>query len=88
MNNYDFYFDNNILFLEFKDVSENFMINDIISDIKETFPNKQFDIVAKKNILGYWSAYDYSKNQSIYCGTTSAKTTKEQLKKYLNDKCI
>ena len=86
MNNYDFYFDNNVLFLEFKDVTENFIINDIINDIKVTFLNKQFDIVAKKNILGYWSAYDYSKNQSIYCGTTSAKITKEQIKKYLNDK--
>jgi hypothetical protein len=85
MNNYDFYFDNNILFIEFKDITENIIVNDIIESIKLSFPNKQFDIVAKRNILGYWTADDYLNNKSIYCGTMSLKITKEQIKKYLND---
>lgn len=46
---------------------------------------KSFPFVGFCNILGYYSGYDFNKNQSIYCGTMSEKTTVEQIKQYIKN---
>lgn len=61
---------------------------DLIKGLKESFEssvNKLFPIVLWKNILGYYSAYDFESNCSVYCGTTSQKTSLEQINKYKNE---
>lgn len=44
---------------------------------------KSFPFVGFCNILGYYSGYDFNKNQSIYCGTMNEKTTVDQIKEYI-----
>ncbi len=83
--NYEFYFENNILFIELNDVLNADTIINIYNEIKEGFPNKEIKVVAYKNILGYWAAYVVETGKSIYCGTMSGKTTKEQINKYLEN---
>jgi len=39
-----------------------------------------------KNILGYYSGYDFEEDHSIYCGTLSEKTSIEQVKDYIKRK--
>lgn len=51
----------------------------------ESTLKKSFPFVGFCNILGYYSGYDFNKNQSIYCGTMSEKTTVEQIKEYIKN---
>jgi hypothetical protein len=84
--NYKFHFMDNVLFLEFNTPILNNTIDEAIIDIKETFPHKDITIIAYKNILGYWAAYQINPKHSIYCGTTSLKDTKEKINNFLNNK--
>jgi hypothetical protein len=82
---YKFYFSPGILFLEFKIAINKSIIQDAYNEIKESFPNTEIKVVAYKNILGYWAAYIVKTGKSIYCGTMSLKTTKEQIAKHLEN---
>lgn len=82
---YKFYFDEHTLFIELNDILHADTIMEIYNEIKEGFPNKEIKVVAYKNILGYWAAYVIENGRSIYCGTMSGKTTKEQINKYLEN---
>lgn len=83
---YNFNFEGNVLYITFADSLKENSLSEAIETIYNTFPNKEFSIVAWRNILGYWSAKDLTNNKSIYCGTMSLKSTKESIKKYLNDR--
>lgn len=83
MEDFKFYFGDDTLFLEFKIPINSNSIENAISEVRNTFPNLSFSVVAYKNILGYWSAYHIKTSDSIYCGTMSIKITKENIKKYL-----
>ena len=83
--NYGYYFGNKTLFLEFKNAIHSDTVINTVNEIKEEYPNAEIKIVAYKNILGYWAAYEIETGNSIYCGTMSAKTTKEQINKYLEE---
>lgn len=82
---YKFHFDDEILFLEFNIPIIDKTVDNTIEEVKNTFPDHNFRVVAIKNILGYWSAKDLLSCESIYCGTRSLKSTKEQIKKVLNE---
>ena len=82
---YKFHFGNGILYLEFKIPLQSTTIEEAIKDIRESFPNTNFEIVAYKNIIGYWEAYHLKTNTSIYCGSMSLKDTREKIKKYLEN---
>ena len=45
----------------------------------ENSTGKTYPIVLWKNTIGYYSAYDFEKDCSIYCGTMSEKTSLEQI---------
>lgn len=85
MTNFKFYFEEDILFIEFKSDCSKSCIDEIVQDLVNSFPDKSFKIVAFKNPLGYWAAYLIDSRKSIYCGTQSLKTTKEQIKKYKDE---
>ena len=82
---YTFHFDNGVLYLEFKIALKSDTIEEAIKDIRESFPNTKFEIVAYKNIIGYWSAYNIKSGESIYCGSMSLKDTREKIKKHLEN---
>ncbi len=82
---YGFYFGPGVLFLEFNIPMTGSNVQDAYNEIKESFPNTEIKVVAYKNILGYWAAYVVDTADSIYCGTMSLKTTKEQIAKYLEN---
>ncbi len=83
---YGFFFGPNILFIEMHDVIKVDTIENIYKEIKESFPTTDIKIIAYKNLIGYWAAYEIGTSNSIYCGTMSLKTTKEQISKYLKMK--
>ena len=61
---------------------------DIANKLKEEFENStgnNYPIVLWKNIVGYYSGYDFENNCSIYCGTMSEKTSIEQINEYKNE---
>ena len=61
---------------------------DLVKQYKDEFENstgKKYSIVLWKNLVGYYSAYDFDNNCSIYCGTMSQKTSIEQIKEYKNE---
>lgn len=73
---------NNILIIE----SDDKIDKEIVKQSKESFEkstNKKYSIVLWRNVIGYYSAYDFDKNCSIYCGTMSEKTSLEQINEYL-----
>ena len=82
---YGFYFGPGTLFLEFKVPMTGDSVKDAYNEIKESFPNTEIKVVAYKNIIGYWAAYVVETGNSIYCGTMSLKTTKEQIAKYFEN---
>lgn len=82
--NYGYHFGEKTLFLEFTNVIQKDSISNAIQEVREEFPNSIFEIVAYKNIIGYWAAYYIKSGYSIYCGTTSLKDTKEKINKSLN----
>ena len=83
---YDFSFGDNTLFLEFQIPILSDTVQDAVTYVENTFPNTKFRVVAIKNIIGYWSAYDTENGNPIYCeGTMSKKTTREKIKKYLDN---
>lgn len=82
---YGYFFGNKTLFLEFSDILDSNSVINAIQEVKEEFPNSQIEIVAYKNILGYWAAYYLESGKSIYCGTTSLKDTKEKITKSLKN---
>ena len=60
----------------------------LVKQYKEEFEKstgKNYPIVLWKNTVGYYSAYDFKNESSIYCGTMSQKTSMEQIKKYKNE---
>ena len=85
MEDFKFYFGDDTLFLEFNIPIKSDNVKNAISEIRNTFPNLSFSVVAYKNILGYWSAYHVKTGNTIYCGTMSIKTTKDNIKKYLEN---
>lgn len=73
---------NKILIIEANDR----ITRDLVKQYKKNFENstgKTYPIVLWKNTIGYYSAYDFEKDCSIYCGTMSEKTSLEQIKEYL-----
>lgn len=73
-----------ILIIEAKDQ----ITRDLVKQYKEEFEKstgKNYPIVLWKNTIGYYSAYDFKNESSIYCGTMSQKTSIEQIKKYKNE---
>jgi hypothetical protein len=82
---YGFYFGPGILFLEFKVPMTVDAVQDAYDEVRKSFPNTEIKVVAYKNILGYWAAYIVKTGKSIYCGTMSLKTTKEQIAKHLEN---
>ena len=75
---------NKILIIEANDR----ITRDLVKQYKNNFENstnKKYPIVLWKNTIGYYSAYDFEKDCSIYCGTMSEKTSLEQIKEYLNE---
>lgn len=83
---YNFFFNDNAVYIEFNIPYDKEDTIEAINILKETFPNVSFDIVATKGLTGYWSAFDYSKNKSIYCGSRSLSDTKRKIKEYINGK--
>ena len=73
-----------ILIIEAKD-----QINrELVKQYKQEFENStgnKYPIVLWKTTIGYYSAYDFEKDCSIYCGTTSQKDSMEKIKKYKNE---
>ena len=82
---YEFHFGPNILYLEFKDAMKADSVENAVKEIRESFPNTNIEVVAYKNILGYWPAYHIKSGHSIYCGTRSLKNTRESITKYLEN---
>lgn len=82
---YSFYFGPKTLFLEFHVPMKETSITDAINQVKESFPDTEITVVAYKNIIGYWSAYNIKNKQSIYCGSMSLKRTKDSISNYLNN---
>lgn len=82
---YGYFFGHQTLFLEFTTAIFADSVIDAVKEVKEEFPNSQIEIVAYKNILGYWAAYYIESGKSIYCGTTSLKDTKEKIIKSLEN---
>ena len=73
-----------ILIIEAKDR----ITRDLVKQYKEEFEQStgnKYPIVLWKNTIGYYSAYDFEKDCSIYCGTMSEKTSIEQINKYKNE---
>ena len=73
-----------ILIIEAKDR----ITKDLVKQYKEEFEQStgnKYPIVLWKNTIGYYSAYDFENNCSIYCGTMSEKTSIEQIKTYKNE---
>lgn len=61
---------------------------ELVEQYKEEFENstgKNYPIVLWRNTIGYYSAYDFENNCSIYCGTMSEKTSIKQIKDYKNE---
>lgn len=61
----------------------------IVKELKESFENstnKKYPIILWRNLVGYYSAYDFNNDCSIYCGTLSEKTSLEQIKEYEKNK--
>lgn len=83
---YNFFFDDSAAYIEFNIPYDKSDIIEAISILKETFTSVSFNIVATKGLTGYWSAFDYNKNNSIYCGSRSLGDTKRKIKEYLNEK--
>ena len=88
MNNelgYEFHFFEKVLYLEFSNIIDMTTVREAIDEVRRTFPSTEFDIVSHKGNLGYWSAWDYKNSKSIYCGTRSLASTREQINKYRED---
>lgn len=84
MNNIKHSIKGGILILEFKCKVD----LDLVRQYKELFENstnKTYPIVLYKNVIGYYSAYDFEKDCSIYCGTMSEKTSLKQIQDYKNE---
>ena len=73
-----------ILIIEAKD-----RINrELVKQYKQEFENStgnKYPIVLWKNTIGYYAAYDFENDCSIYCGTMSEKTSIEQINEYKNE---
>jgi hypothetical protein len=81
---YSFFFEDYATFIVIKrEIAQS--NEEILEELAKTFPHINTRILAVKNILGYWSAYDYETNTSIYCGTMSLTKTKETIKKYISE---
>jgi len=62
---------------------------DLVYKLKNNFEQstgKEYPIVLWKNTIGYYSAYDFKNDCSIYCGTMNEKTSLQQINEYLNGK--
>ena len=73
-----------ILIIEANDRINRKKIKKIKEEFEQSTGNK-YPIVLWKNTIGYYSAYDFENNCSIYCGTMSEKTSIEQINKYKNE---
>lgn len=70
-----------ILIIEAKDRID----RDLVKQYKEGFEKStgnKYPIVLWRNIIGYYSAFDFENDCSIYCGTMSQKDSMEKIKKY------
>ena len=73
-----------ILIIEAKDK----ITRELVKQYKQEFENStgnKYPIVLWKNTIGYYTAYDFENDCSIYCGTMSEKTSIEQINKYKNE---
>ena len=73
-----------ILIIEAKDRINKELVKQYKEEFEQSTGNK-YPIVLWKNTIGYYSAYDFEKDCSIYCGTMSEKTSIEQINKYKNE---
>lgn len=81
MDGYTFFIEDNVLYITFTKVYSLKDSTQIINNILKT--SSLIHIVAEKDILGYWSSFDYLNKTSIYCGTMRLKDTKTKIKEYL-----
>ena len=73
-----------ILIIEAKDRINKELVKQYKEEFEQSTGNK-YPIVLWKNTIGYYSAYDFENNCSIYCGTMSEKTSIEQINEYKNE---
>ena len=85
MDEYDFYFDKNILFTEFKIPIEDGVIEETYSEIKENFPNRDMRFHMWKDGLGYWHAYDHKHLKHVYCRSLRKLQALKYIKEYLDE---
>ena len=74
-----------ILIIEAQNFSITIPKVDYIRKEFEQSTGKTFDYVLYKNVLGYYAAYDFLNDNSIYCGSRSENQSIEQIKEYLKD---
>ncbi len=73
-----------ILIIEAKDRIDRELVKQYTIEFEKSTGSK-YPIVLWKNLVGHYSAYDFEKDCSIYCGTTSQKDSMEKIKKYKNE---
>ena len=73
-----------ILIIEANDQINRELVQQYKKEFEKSTGNK-YPIVLWKNTIGYYSAYDFDKDCSIYCGTMSEKISVKQIKEYINE---
>ena len=76
----------NILIVEAKNFAITVEKVKYIKDGFEKSTGKSYPYVLYKNVLGYYSGYDFDKDCSIYCGSRSENQSIQQIKEYINGK--
>lgn len=59
-------------------------VKEIVTLMKDNTGN-DYNYAIFKNLVGYYSGYDFKENHSIYCGTRSEKTSIDQVKEYIKN---
>jgi hypothetical protein len=70
-----------ILIIEAKDRIDRELVKQYKDDFEKSTGNK-YPIVLWRNLIGYYAAFDFENDCSIYCGTMSQKDSMEKIKKY------
>lgn len=70
-----------ILIIEAKDIINRDLVKQYKEEFEKSTGNK-YPIVLWRNLIGYYAAFDFEKDCSIYCGTMSQKDSMEKIKKY------
>lgn len=57
-----------------------------IKSLLESNTGNVYNYAIFKNLVGYYSGYDFIAGHSIYCGTRSEKTSIDQVNEYIKKK--